>query len=852
MTRDSRAKLNLGGAFPLALTALFAILSFFPGLVPSRGALFLFFFLYLVIVPGALLARRFAPAARPPVFALASLALGTAVIFAVLFVLALFKLDITLVRIVVPPLVVLLAIAPRRAPVSDRPSAAAAGARADRAPAILLLVLAATCCALILGAGDPLLYTSDSADHIAYIRTIARTHEVFPERFYYADGGILTRDIRKGLAHALWGSLAALAGEPAASEVWPLVAAIGSTFFLVALFAAGILIFGSAWIGLLAALLAVLLYDGGLSRYSLVSMGTGYGFGKAPYVAALAFGLSWLSSGKRSILAIAAASAFAAAGAHIAHFAVLLFLSGVFALSALLRRGGGARRGTSLRRIGAFAASAFAISAPYLAMRYLRDYAPNNAIHTHVQGVLHFTGALYVMNPIVFAQAAGPLGFLSLLALVALWRRGRGEERYRLLAHGIGAVYLLLFVPLWFPFLLRKLSYLLIRFEFAVPSMLVSAFLLAELVRALRGGARSRAAAFAGLALFAAVAGPPLARTLGRFAYSAGSIAATETASFRDLADLFAFVEGNVPPGSVIAADPVTSFGIPAFTDGYAMVPFDQHATPNDSTAIRRIVDARRMLNPWTSPEEVATLLDAYGARCLVVNGRMPASVGTAYWKSGGSSADSAAAGLRRCPAFTERFREKSLSLFEYDRERAKACASAAPPFLGEALDERTAAAAFDSRMPGIRIARAGTSLSRAARGDTLSARVVWVATGPVPFSSYVAHLRFETGFPTGPLYRPAWGKPYRKIRERLAGERYRFRIDFQPLAGMFPPNEWPPLREIRDRVTFAIPLDVAPGIYTIHLRMAERPQYPNYALTDLFTDDDQYRGVEVGRIEIE
>jgi len=163
-----------------------------------------------------------------------------------------------------------------------------------------------------------------------------------------------------------------------------------------------------------------------------------------------------------------------------------------------------------------------------------------------------------------------------------------------------------------------------------------------------------------------------------------------------------------------------------------------------------------------------------------------------------------------------------------------------------------TALALLASREPGVRIARVAFSRARVARGDTLTALVTWVADGPRSFSSYVAHLRFDTGYPKGALHADLWGKPYRKIRERVAGERYRFRIDFQPLGGLFPPDEWPPLREIRDRATFAVPRDVAPGRYRVYLRMAERPQYPNYVLADILTDDDFYRGADVGGIEIE
>ena len=141
-------------ALPLALTALFAALSFYPALCPSRGVLFLFFFGYLVLVPGALLARRFAPGARGAVLALASFVLGTAAVFAALFVLALFRLDIALIRIIVPAAVVALAVAKRR---EAEPEHARTGRRDGRvgAPALGVLVLIAIVSALVLRTEDP-------------------------------------------------------------------------------------------------------------------------------------------------------------------------------------------------------------------------------------------------------------------------------------------------------------------------------------------------------------------------------------------------------------------------------------------------------------------------------------------------------------------------------------------------------------------------------------------------------------------------------------------------------------------------------------------------------------------------
>ena len=173
------------------------------------------------------------------------------------------------------------------------------------------------------------------------------------------------------------------------------------------------------------------------------------------------------------------------------------------------------------------------------------------------------------------------------------------------------------------------------------------------------------------------------------------------------------------------------------------------------------------------------------------------------------------------------------------------------PPGAGDSIDAEAAGLLASSGIAGIRIKGALPDRTEAAPGDTVDVDITWVATERCPLSSYVAYLRFETDFPKNALYREAWGKPYRKILEKANGHRYRFRIDFQPFGGIVPPDTWPPLREMHDRVRVEIPRDVSPGPYTIFLKMADLPQYPNYVLKDILTDDDFYRGAAVAAIRV-
>ena len=246
---------------------------------------------------------------------------------------------------------------------------------------------------------------------------------------------------------------------------------------------------------------------------------------------------------------------------------------------------------------------------PYLLFRYLRDYAPNNPIHTHVQGVLFLTKNFYVMNPLTFFGAAGPLGALALVSVFVLWRRARVERTSRLLLHGIVAVYLLLFIPLWYPFLLEKMSYLLLRFEFAVPSMLVCAYLLGELWKKLRGRnpELGRFPAVVGIAAAAVLLVPPLVKTSSGFAYGGAVSSRLRAKGFRNLGDSSSSSIGIVPGEA-------SSRRTRSRASAYRPSPTPSRSVPSISTPLRttrppreRISDCRKLFSLDVSMTEIRT-----------------------------------------------------------------------------------------------------------------------------------------------------------------------------------------------------------------------------------------------------
>ncbi len=107
---------------------------------------------------------------------------------------------------------------------------------------------------------------------------VRRTHSAnapphaSPDRFLYPGGGTLTWDIRKGLVHAMWGTLNVLTGRIDTFAVWSLVSMIGSVSILLMLFCAGSILMGSAAVGLIAVFLFLLIYNGGLANYQLITL----------------------------------------------------------------------------------------------------------------------------------------------------------------------------------------------------------------------------------------------------------------------------------------------------------------------------------------------------------------------------------------------------------------------------------------------------------------------------------------------------------------------------------------------------------------------------------------------------
>ena len=843
----------------LGLTVLHFVLLRFSNAIPFHRMLFVFFFLNLVMIPGYIVSKIFFSEINILFRVAFSFLMGAAFFYLLLLVFSVFDLDVYYIGVLIPAvsLILVLAVVTGYIPVLKNNDLS--GKEILFVPArilVLFLALIVFVTIIILYSGDSLLLTSDSPDHIAYIRTITNSHQVFPDTFMYKDGGLLTRDIRKGLVHGMWGTLNALTAKHEVLTIWPVISIIGSVFSLLSLFCAGMLLFNSPLTGLLSAYIMVLIHYNGLAGLKLVYTAYAFPFGKIFTILFLSFLLCFLKTDRKRYFALMVLSSFAATGTHIGQFIVCCFLIAVFSAGKWIESDGPDRNKLIKRTFPVLAVSVLIINMPYLLLRYIRDYMPGNAIHTHVQGIFSFSDNLYVLNPVVILTTTFPLSIIAGLSLFILWKQSARDINLRLLIWGTIGIYALIFNPFLVPIAMKYLSYLLIRFVTVIPPMLLTACLIRELWKKVTGKRTqiSTYNAVIGWVVTLVLFGIIVAKIPKAYAYRRNSVPREMTC--REFDDLYKEINNKIPVGSVIATDPITSYCIPAFCDQYVVCTNDQHSIPNDSTALDRILECRKLFIPDVSMKEIVQMLDRFGAGYIVINGRIPDSIFSMYWKP-----DIEAAWLadKRFSAYPGVFRpiysNRSLTLYEFHSKQFNESMEIQPEpveHFGPRVKATEINGYIDSGIPDIFIRKVHLGQAKIKRGENFHFEIEWILTKECPPGSYRAYIRFDTEYEKSWLYHSTYQKVYRKILEKFKKKRFRFREEWQPLKGIFPPDRWPEYTVIRDRVEMKIPVDISPGEYRVMVKLTKVTQYPNYTSRDLLSDADAYQGEEIGRVVIE
>lgn len=712
--------------------------------------------------------------------------------------------------------------------------------------AAIVAIAAAALLAGVHGAqlGTPVSYHTDSPDHIGTVRRMLASGQAFPTDAFFRDAGPAGVDPRKGLWHPEVALVCALSHtDPLAC--WRSLAALLAPLFV--LNAAGFAWFLGGGLAAAAGAWGLLLtYGGGLgAQYLREAVFSTKLADQLALAAAAAMLMDLGTCSRRSRLATAGLMAGTCA-AHVFGSIQFAVVFGALAVGLALRD-----RGFSplMRRVLLTALTGAAVVFPYLAWRALQGYAPTNIIHTESQGLLELVPGVNIVSVGAVWDWFGPLWVLFPVVLLAGWRARANTAALYLSAVTL-AVGGLMFLPPVVSLLAPRLGYLLMRLPWLLPSSAAVAFLVVLVRDSWRRGARRSALAVVGV-LVLALAGP-LADAVHAFVLPARVREADATVSVERWADALAWMDRELPYGTVVLSDPATSYSVPMLTRHWVTSLVDQHSSPNDSLALARILDARDALDPYASWARTAQVVRRWGATAIALNGRWNEAPGLDYWAPDAVWYEAARARLESEPQAFERVYDQhkftvyvvhgraldSLRGGEMPRPFVRALATTDRPHsMGAGLPD----------LVSFRIAP-----STATVGDTLAGCIEWHAREPLRAGSYHVAVRFDRPLPPGtPAAPEALGKWWRKCVEKFHRERYRFRADHLPVDGGYGVDRWTAGEVVRDTFRIAVPADAAAGDYIVKLAMTRTPHYPNLRLRDLTSDRDVLDGLPVGRVRV-
>ncbi len=734
--------------------------------------------------------------------------------------------------------------------VRRRAAPEAAPSLGERPAALALVAVAVLLVAWHVGStGTQVSYYSDSPDHIATVRRIAESGVPFPTDAFFADAGAEGGDPRKGWWHAEVAHVARLARVDA-TDAWVGLSAWIAPFFVLNAAALGWLAAGPKGAAVNAIVFA-LFWIGNLTWVPFRKAVFGTFLTDQIALAAAIAVLDDLGRRARATRATAVLLCAAAAGSHVYAAIQFALTFGATGAALVLRRG---PRDAAFRRFAGTVALAALACAIVLLPRALTLDRPDNVIHTEPQGLMTLWGAQRVVMSGVLTDWMQWLWIPIAFALPYLWRRAAHDPAALYAAAVPVGVALVIFDPLAVGVLEPKLGYLLMRMVWMVPVATVFTLAWLGLHEAWRrGGARRRiAAALAALALLAC-AKSTLQDAALALAHPRELVAAEADHGPQRWAAPMAWMRAHLAADAVVLSDPATSYAVPMMTGRRVVCLLDQHSSPSDSRALARLLEARDALDPYGSWARLAAVVRRYRVSTIVLNGDFSEIPSFAYWSPSPGWFAAARARLDGAPGAFERIHDRGR--FVVYGVRAGALDTLSTP-----VPARPFVTAWDpERWPPGRRAGEGMPLVLrfsvvprvASPGDTVLGIADWRAPERLPAGSYRVPVRFDAPLPGG-FEPPAWiAKPARKVFELTRGARWRFRSDHLPVDGRFAPDLWTPDLVVRDSFRVAVPPDVADGRYEVQIRMRHSAIYPNYRLSDYFSDDDYYSGVPVGTFDV-
>ncbi|MEJ2722324.1 MAG: hypothetical protein P8181_14485, partial [bacterium] len=436
-------------------------------------------------------------------------------------------------------------------------------------------------------------------------------------------------------------------------------------------------------------------------------------------------------------------------------------------------------------------------------------------------------------------------------AIIPMWKR-RG--RYAALGYVIASyftVVVLAYNPVLLPPLRDAITYLIARLDFLCPFYLGAAYFLVMVLSPDRSAERRGVLAkiLAVLMLIAVL--DAVRPVMSRTSFSRKGIAAERENSFMRWDNELRQLDRLLPPGSVVATDPMTAYSITAFTPLHVVCTFDQHAPPNDVMLAGRMQAARDILSPYVSITETVELLARHHAKYIVLNDRFPSRLMLEYWLMDPTVFPRSRHKFESHPSLFETvLDEKDFVVFEWTGKRPVGKASTERPFVVDRIPAGFSPIGVTAGQARLEAFAVGDTT--ATPGGKLRLRLVWRGEGPYPFANYVVVTRFDNTNPGLPLGGRPFDKLARKFKEMLVGRLYRFTSFHKIRSGFLSPDTWRPGDLVLDEFGVSVPLEVEPGRYRVSVKLMTIPHQSTYWVRDLLFDNDIYEGIPVTTITVQ
>lgn len=748
--------------------------------------------------------------------------------------------------------------------------------RLGRTRIVTILLLFVVSFVFFYGSGETS-WNSDALDHISYVRRGLDAGELFPGDSFHRDGDGVGFDPRKGIWHpamALW----AFQADTPVTTLWRVIPSFIAFFAIASFLLFVVTVTGRPLVAPLALLLFLLFYRG-----EGIGWLTKSGFSRNMAQVTLWIGASFMiryaeSGGRDRLYWICAASLFGTA-CHLV-FALNMSVTCLALLLFVLFFNHG--RPWRVRAVAAVAATAAAAVLP-IALRASYTTRGFNLIHAHRQGMLILNERLAMVDPAEVIARLGPAFFYALLLVPFFMWAAEGGERRKLTFVLFLLPVLLVLNPFTGGMLEEGLGYLHYRALYAAPLYCYLGLALAGLLRVMVRGSGAGSREKADLKR----AGMGTGRTGGGKAWGITSkVAARALAALLLL--LFAYLplrlslpglersimgileEGRVakrmelaeqldaviPRHSIIASDPRTSYLISAFTDHFVTVTLDQHCSPADTAALRRLRETRDLFSPavplsesseWLQDQDVGYLLvdTGLGARSDFFD-TVPAGGGKIAIEK-----------FRACGDWLEEIDSFGrYHLFRLDREALSSegrhpCYRTAERAIGCTM-ERSAKPVFLASTDGITLDGIAVESAEIFAGDTLRGRLCWSIERDIEYGlPFEWTIRIDGDFPRGASYRHWYGKQYRRRIEQLSGGYYRFTHSERLGSGNEQPDQWEPGSKVAQDFVIPVTEWLHGGEYVMRASFRRLTFLPNRTIGDYFLNEDSFQGIPFDSLRV-